>query len=177
MTLNQDGNATALGASHLASNRGGVNRVTASPRSFRVQPAEVQHLKPLARLHRAALPDTINSHLGFGHLERVYRVMMMPFCKGMVSVALHDGEVVGGVSASAVSNMLTSIVVDPEYRRMGIGRLLVNAVDDFFRAKRTGTYFVETRIANESAQAFYHRLGFTEIGRNRRDVTLRREVP
>ena len=62
---------------------------------------------------------------------------------------------------------LLSLGVDPDLRRCGIGRRLMEAVHARCRATGTARLFLEVRESNLAARAFYASRGFTEIGRRR----------
>jgi ribosomal-protein-alanine N-acetyltransferase len=58
---------------------------------------------------------------------------------------------------------LSLLAVDPGYRRLGIGRGLIEWLEQ--SARVAGTFFVslEVRTQNRAARVFYKKLGFTEI--------------
>jgi [ribosomal protein S18]-alanine N-acetyltransferase len=62
---------------------------------------------------------------------------------------------------------IITIDVAPAARRLGLGRLLMDALLE--RLRSTGTVIVRLEVAvdNEAAQAFYRKLGFSETGRIR----------
>ena len=62
---------------------------------------------------------------------------------------------------------LSLLAVKPGYQRRGIGRALLDWLNS--SARTAGTFFVhlEVRAGNESAKAFYRRLGFREAGARR----------
>lgn len=62
---------------------------------------------------------------------------------------------------------ILSLAVEPQARRLGLGRALVEAA--FARAQRAGagTIHLEARVTNTAALALYRRLGFVEVGRRR----------
>lgn len=59
---------------------------------------------------------------------------------------------------------ITNIAVAPEYRRLGIGQAMLEAMFD--RAKEHGAarMTLEVRVSNLGAQALYHKLGFVDRG-------------
>jgi ribosomal-protein-alanine N-acetyltransferase len=59
---------------------------------------------------------------------------------------------------------INNIAVDPDWRRMGVARALIQALFAIGRAHGTRQYLLEVRQANHSAQALYRSLGFSEIG-------------
>jgi len=75
-----------------------------------------------------------------------------------------------------VKPMLIAIAVDSSARQGGIGRALVQAVDDFFRQLSQPFYYLDTRVENITARAFYQRLGFVEHERRGRNLILVKEL-
>lgn len=88
-------------------------------------------------------------------------------------VALDDGSIVGIVTAHilAVINrtgdlaQLTTLVVDERVRGQGIGRALVNAVEEFALQSGCERLSVTTHLDRAGAHAFYARMGFDYTGR------------
>ncbi len=61
---------------------------------------------------------------------------------------------------------IVSIAVKPEYRRMGIGRsLMEKAIDALFNRYRVEYIYLEVRVSNVGAIKFYERLGFRIVRR------------
>jgi [ribosomal protein S18]-alanine N-acetyltransferase len=58
-----------------------------------------------------------------------------------------------------------TIDVDATARRLGLGRMLMEAMLDRLRAADAGLVRLEVAIDNLDAQAFYRRLGFVNTGR------------
>lgn len=85
---------------------------------------------------------------------------------GRVAVEAEPGgadEVVGyAIALPGREATLSELAVDPERRRSGIGRTLVDATAYAAGADRL---FVATPVDNESALAFYESLGFEVDGR------------
>jgi GNAT superfamily N-acetyltransferase len=89
---------------------------------------------------------------------------------GGVYVAEMDGAVVGFAAVQVVPLLererplcrLTALVVDEEARRPGVGRALLERVED--EARRLGCERLEvtSSVQREDARAFYERLGFEE---------------
>jgi ribosomal-protein-alanine N-acetyltransferase len=59
------------------------------------------------------------------------------------------------------------LAVDPEERRRGVARLLVDRGLERLRREKVQTCFLEVRMDNEGAIAFYRALGFKRVGRRR----------
>ena len=71
---------------------------------------------------------------------------------------------------SVVTPVLTAIAVNNEVRRQGVGRILVDRVDEFMRANGARAYRLDTR--SEKARAFYVNQGFAEVEKRGRDHIL-----
>ncbi|GAB3618165.1 ribosomal protein S18-alanine N-acetyltransferase [Okibacterium endophyticum] len=59
---------------------------------------------------------------------------------------------------------IQTVAVAPEVRRMGLGRVLVQALINRARDARAREVFLEVRQDNPAAQALYAELGFESIG-------------
>ncbi len=75
-----------------------------------------------------------------------------------------------------VKPALITIAVDESARQTGVGRALVQSVDDFFRQLSQPFYHLDTRADNTTARAFYQRLGFVEHERRGRDLIFVKEL-
>ena len=88
-------------------------------------------------------------------------------------VAEIDGEVVGlagihvapSVEYDADAAKVSAIVVDERFRRRGVGRALLEAVEEEARARGCGLVFLTTAERRKEAHEFYRGLGWEETGR------------
>ncbi len=88
----------------------------------------------------------------------------------VVLVAERDGEVLGytyaGVegpdymSLRGPAGVLYDIVVDPAYRRQGVGRMLVDATLDALKTRGAPRVVLSTAEHNVAAQRLFDRAGF-----------------
>ncbi len=92
-------------------------------------------------------------------------------------VADVDGCVVGYVGSEAVldSADMMNIAIAPEYRRQGIGQMLVYGLIERLQKKQIAFLLLEVRVSNASAIAMYEKLGFEQVGRRPRYYTNPRE--
>jgi len=60
---------------------------------------------------------------------------------------------------------LVSMWVAPEYRRLGVGRLLVDAVQSWAADRGMKTLLLMVTSCNQDAMEFYRRIGFSMTGR------------
>ena len=90
-----------------------------------------------------------------------------------VVVAEADEKVVGlahlhvspTIEHERPAGKLDALVVAESHRGRGIGRLLVEAVEEEATARGCGIFFVTTAERRDEAHAFYERLGFARTGR------------
>ncbi len=82
-----------------------------------------------------------------------------------------DNDTVCGMAGSFLNEddvtqaHLIAMWTAPTHRQQGVGRLLVNAILGWARQRRAITLLLMVTSNNESAIAFYQRLGFTRTGR------------
>lgn len=104
-------------------------------------------------------------------------------------IATHDEAIVGFALARAVFEEaeLLLIATHPNFRRLGIGRKLVDAVISWAKSKGSKMVFLEVRESNP-ALALYLNVGFIQVGRREgyyrglgdakfAALTLRYEIP
>ncbi len=82
-------------------------------------------------------------------------------------VALSDNEVVGYVGAQIVPDEadMMNLAVSAAYRRMGIGKTLVEKLLEALRARSVRSLTLEVRVSNAPAVTLYEGLGFQTVGR------------
>jgi ribosomal protein S18 acetylase RimI-like enzyme len=87
-----------------------------------------------------------------------------------VLVAETDGEVIGYAYAAVEgydymalrgpAGVLQDVIVDPEHRGRGVGRLLLDATLEFFRSRGVPRVVLSTAAQNEAAQRLFASMGF-----------------
>lgn len=70
----------------------------------------------------------------------------------------------GGVMLVDDEAHITTVVVDPEYRKERIGTRLMLALVDHALAEGAQALTLEVRVSNEAAQALYRRFGMAPVG-------------
>ena len=123
--------------------------------------------------------------LSFGDLPRVIEIeqscFSTPWQRSTFESLLHraDADLIGAFSGGELvgyaitwtimdQSELGNVAVNPEARRRGLGRLLVETALGRVRARGARECFLEVRESNRGARALYERLGFEPIGRRRR---------
>ena len=71
---------------------------------------------------------------------------------------------------------LTTIAVDGSFQGLGVGRQLVDDLEQFFSRRHITSYRLETLVENTAARAFYGRLGFVESARRGKSIVLCKAV-
>ncbi len=109
--------------------------------------------------------------------EPAYRTALDP-ASNLPRVALvADGGPPAAVFAFAIASLLPPqaelevIAVDPENRRLGVGRQLFDALAAELRTLGVSEIRLEVRVSNLAAIAFYRSVGFAQTGLRRRYYT------
>lgn len=81
-------------------------------------------------------------------------------------VAEADGKVAGYIGVFVVyeSGSISNIAVFPEYRRQGVGRLLLESACNVAQEGGAESLSLEVRPSNEGAISLYLSVGFEEVG-------------
>ena len=85
-------------------------------------------------------------------------------------VATKDGEVAGYIGSYFChpEGYITNVAVDPEERRQGIGRRLIEELIKRGEEKKLSFWTLEVRESNVPAISLYDSLGFEKVGRRPR---------
>ena len=81
-------------------------------------------------------------------------------------VALIDGTVVayGGIITVLDEGQITNIATHPDYRRLGLARQIMNAIDTFSAERDLVFLSLEVREQNFAARSLYGSCGWHEAG-------------
>jgi ribosomal protein S18 acetylase RimI-like enzyme len=142
---------------------------------IRIEPITLENAELFRRIRLRALQEsptafcsTYAQESAFDAAEWASRVGRFSGEQGIGFLAIDDPEVCGmaGALIEACSQaQLVSMWTAPEYRRQGVGRLLVEAVIAW--AVNRGLQLLRLMVTscNEPAMSFYDSLGFTRTGR------------
>ena len=96
------------------------------------------------------------------------------FCESMkrddtvflVAVDQNNGEVAGYIGCYCIAGIgeITNVAVQADYRRNGIGGMLLDTLEAAGRALDTAEFFLEVRESNEAAISLYSSKGFVKEG-------------
>ena len=81
-------------------------------------------------------------------------------------VALYENKVIGFIGMWIVFNEgdITNVAVHPEYRKQGVGNLLIENLLSFCKKNNIDSLTLEVRESNFPAQSLYKKHGFKEEG-------------
>ena len=127
----------------------------------RVRRAELSDLDDLVALEEASFDHDRLSRAQFRrHLDS-------ETAQVLVASANHRnflGTAVVFVRKNSANARLYSLASKPEARGKGVGTALIDAAEDYARARRCRALRLEVRVDNESAIRLYQRLGYRRLG-------------
>jgi ribosomal protein S18 acetylase RimI-like enzyme len=109
---------------------------------------------------RPGMPADYASFLG-AQLEDPDKVVIVAEGKGdVVGYAFAAVEGYDYMALRGPAGVLHDVIVDPEHRGRGIGRLLLDAALEFFRTRGVPRVVLFTAERNEAAQRLFARMGY-----------------
>lgn len=139
--------------------------MTAVPRELEIDVSEVElgpmrrrHLRQVLKIEAQVYPRPWSSALFLQEIARKSDRHYM--------VARHAGQVVGyaGMMTAGPEAHITTIAVDPEVHRQGIGMKMMIALADTAIERHCRSISLEVRKSNSGAQRLYERFGFQPVG-------------
>ena len=127
-----------------------------------------EHLSEIAAVERACFSTPWSE----ASLSILLQESNVGFC------AMCDGKIVGygGMQCILDEGQITDIAVIPEYRRRGIGAMILSALLEHARQTELSVIFLEVRISNAPALGLYRdRFGFEILGVRRNFYTHPKE--
>lgn len=125
-----------------------------------VRPGRPGDLPSVLRIERASFPVPWS--------ESAFRTVMLRD-PGSLLVAERDGRVAGYAAlwVAAGQAELADLAVAPEYRRRGVGRILLGACLREAAARGAREIYLQVRESNDAARSLYGQAGFRAVGRRR----------
>ena len=122
-----------------------------------IRPAQLRDVYSIQSIDRSVFPKSWTQQFTVEQITRR---------KGAHIVAERAHRVVGhgGVAFLADDAHVTSVAVDPQHHRLGIGTTLMQELIELSAARVSGSITLEVRVSNESAIALYEQLGFESAG-------------
>ena len=113
--------------------------------------------------------------IGFGEVYADWLLGYLPEIEGVLYLAEGDGKIVGLVAGgvrgleaqerageTVKSGRVHELYVDCDYRGQGIGKALMNKMEDYLRSKKCEVLYVEVFAPNKNAHEFYHACGYAD---------------
>ena len=127
---------------------------------FCVVNAEHSHIKGIAALEKECFSDpwSVNA------IEESFAAGTRFF-----TALNRDGRVIGyiGISAILDEGYITNIAVTEQYRKNGVGTLLLRKIFSFAKERALSFVSLEVRVSNSGAISLYEKHGFTREGERR----------
>ena len=122
-----------------------------------IRPAQLRDVYSIQSIDRSVFPKSWTQQFTVEQITRR---------KGAHIVAERAHRVVGhgGVAFLADDAHVTSVAVDPQHHRLGIGTTLMQELIELSAARVSGSITLEVRVSKESAIALYEQLGFESAG-------------
>jgi [ribosomal protein S18]-alanine N-acetyltransferase len=143
--------------------------VSAAVPEPRVRPFRSADLPAVMRIEQSVYPSPWPE-------EHLARIVAFPGAIGRIA-ELEDGKVVGYALGwvAADEAELANIAVAPPHRRSGVGHRLLESMREAAAGLGATRMYLEVRVSNQVAQAFYRARGFTVTGRRREYYSRPRE--
>lgn len=122
-----------------------------------VQRVKEEHLSQIAALERACFAEPWS--------EQSLSLLLGQTAIGFAVSENGKAVAYGGMMTVLDEGQITNVAVDPESRRRGYGRAVMNALLGYAKEHGILTVTLEVRASNEAALALYRGLGFEECGR------------
>lgn len=150
--------------------------------SFVVEPMQLEHLDQVRRIERACFPTPWPRNAYRREIEKNERARYLvvrttgelsptpkrrQFPMSLFSLGRSEAQdVVGycGVWVMLDEAHITTIAVDPDYRRLGLGQLLIIQMARIALQAQATRMTLEVRMSNEGAQKLYRKYGFSDGG-------------
>jgi len=131
-----------------------------STKGVRIEPLADEHIEQILAIEKMSN--------GAPWSERSFR-NEINHPNGTFVVAKDGGKVVGYAGSWFVVDEahITTVAVDPDYRRRGIGRMLTIHLLDEAKAKGMACSTLEVRAGNEAAIKLYEQLGFVSTAKRK----------
>ena len=134
-------------------------------------PSTPQDLDAVRRIF-LAYAQSLSVDLGFQDFEAELQSLPGDYAppRGALLLARVDGQVAGCCALRPLDNVdyanaseMKRLFVEPSFRRLGLGRLLAEAILDAARLADYSCVLLDTLSEMETARALYEDLGFAEV--------------
>ena len=148
---------------------------------MRLENAELKHIKRIAAISKAAFDSDIN--VGASEANRPPDYDSIPWHiqmknEGHLLQAVVDGEIVGGavlfVDKNSETLYIGRIFINPAHHRKGYGLSLMKIVETYYSGIKK--IKLDTPLWNVRTNAFYTKLGYSEVRRDEEFAYYQKEL-
>lgn len=125
---------------------------------MKIVPMTKEHIAQVAGLETRCFSDPWSEASIRGELDNPLSLWL---------VALEGDTVAGYVGSQAVLDEadIMNVAVSPDYRRTGVAKALLEALQTALTARGVHSLTLEVRASNEPARALYASVGYVQVGR------------
>ena len=125
--------------------------------SYKIEPMNSSHVKGVFKVSKLSLAESWN-------IDSIEKELSNKLAKYLV--ALHGDKVIGFIGMWIVFHAgdITNVAVHPEYRKQGVGNLLIDNLITLCKENNINSLTLEVRESNIPAQSLYKKHGFKEEG-------------
>lgn len=123
-----------------------------------IRPFSLEDLNRILQIEHQSFPKSPYDWATFLHLHTLYPKTFLVYVEA--SPKKKREEVLGYIIFSKEGHII-SIAIDPQYRRKGIGKKLL---EEALKSPHIKRVWAEVRRSNYGAQMFYLRMGFQIVG-------------
>ena len=124
---------------------------------FDIVPMTQEHIPALAELEALCFSTPWNEQMLSEELDNHTAHFLVAVCNRKIAGYI-------GVFVVCESCYISNIAVFPEYRRMGLGGLLIDSARETAAKNGAQSLSLEVRPSNEAAVRLYMKKGFEEVG-------------
>lgn len=120
-----------------------------------------EDVEKIVQIEEACFPDPWSK-------EMFFDAFSLPICHGVV--AEEEGEVIGYACQTVLFEdaELLNIAVSPQHRKKGVGRAIIEKIEQKATELGAERLLLEVRVGNEAALSLYRSFGFEDLSVRKR---------